>query len=181
MQALAVTLIFLGNLTIGGFRGFEYSQGELFVLAATILWAFENILAKKILPSVDPDVVTAFRMGIGSVILLTASEITQPGSLKSVFNLSATQAFLMIATIVALSGYITTWYRALKFAPAIAVSTILTSATLVTNILSAIFITHSLNSGLVVQSALILIGVAIFIRSYKNLPTTKPKVAYKEV
>lgn len=181
IQIFSVILIFLGNLTIGGFNGFNYSQPELFVIIATILWAFENILAKKILPTVDPDIVTAARMGLGSFILLTISEVTNPGSLQSILDLSATQVFWITVTIVTLLGYVTSWYRALKFAPAIAVSSILASATLVTNILSAIFITHSLNSEVVIQSALISAGVAIFVRSYKSFPAVKPASAYKEV
>ena len=66
---IAVAFLFYANLIIGGFAKFQFSQGELFVLLATILWAVEHVLAKKILPTVDPDIVTAARMGFGSLIL----------------------------------------------------------------------------------------------------------------
>jgi len=167
-QTLGAILIFLGNLTIGGFSGFQFSRGELFVLIATILWAFENILAKKILPKVNPDIVTATRMGFGSIILLITAGISQPSSLQSIFNLTTTQIFWIVLTTITLLGYVTSWYRALKFAPAITVASLLTAGSLITNILSAIFITHTLNTVFVIQSALVLIGIRIFIKSHKN-------------
>lgn len=143
LQVLAILLIFSANFAIGEFKGLAFSKGEFFVLIATIFWAVENILAKKILPKVDPDVVIAVRMGLGSLILLTAAAITAPAALVKSFTPLPTQMFWMITTILLLFGYVMTWYRALKFAPVTLVASILVSATLVTNILSAIFITHS--------------------------------------
>jgi drug/metabolite transporter (DMT)-like permease len=163
LQIIAVLCIFAGNLTIGGFKGFSFSQGELFILIATILWAVENILAKKILPSVDPDIVTAARMGFGSLILLTAAAISAPQALLKTTSLSSAQWFWLILAIVLLLGYVTSWYRALKYAPAIMVTSVLTTATLVTNILSAVFVTHALTLDLAIQSGLTMLGICFFV------------------
>lgn len=157
----AVLLIFAGNLTVGGFTGFKLSQGELFVLLATILWAIENVLAKKILPNVDPDIVTAARMGFGSLILITAAAITAPQALAKTTSLTAVQWTWMAITMATLLGYVMTWYRALKYAPAIIVASVLTTGTLVTNILSAVFITHKWTIEMVLQSGLIILGTLI--------------------
>jgi len=134
-------LLFLSNLLIGGFKGFQLSHGELLVFTATILWAFENVLAKKVLSTVDLDIVTAARMGFGSVVLLVASLFTAPKSLTQITQLDTTQWFWMILTMTALLGYMTSWYRALKLAPATTVASVLVASTLITNLLSAIFIT----------------------------------------
>jgi drug/metabolite transporter (DMT)-like permease len=161
LQLLAVTLLFAGNYIVGGFKGFEFSNGELLVLIATMFWAVENVLAKKILPTVDPDIVTAARMGFGSLILLGAAVITVPSGLANVLNLSLTQWLLMILTIATLLGYVMSWYRALKFAPAITVASILVASTLVTNVLSAIFITHVWTAQMGIQALVILLGVIL--------------------
>jgi drug/metabolite transporter (DMT)-like permease len=163
LQFLAVILLFLGNLTTGGFKGFLFSQGELMILAATILWAVENVLAKKVLPNVDSDIVVAARMGFGSVILLISSFILAPKEVLGTFHLSNMQSFLLIGSILLLLGYVMTWYRALKFAPAITVASILVASTLVTNVLSAVFITHAWTKDMGIQSLIMLIGVGLFI------------------
>jgi drug/metabolite transporter (DMT)-like permease len=168
LQILAIILVFLGNLAFGGFNGFIYSRGELLILLATLLWAVENILAKKALSTLDSDVVAAARMGIGSFILLSASLVTEPTALSKTLELDPTQSFWMIVAIVTLMGYVVTWYRALKYAPASLVATVLVSATLVTNILSAVFVTHNLNAQFVFQFVLMTVGILVFIFSLND-------------
>jgi drug/metabolite transporter (DMT)-like permease len=178
-QIIGVVLLFCSNLIIGGFAKFQFSQGELFVLMATILWAIENILAKKILPTVDPDIVTAARMGFGSLILLGAAVIVAPADLVKSFSPSTTQIFWMTATVALLLGYVTTWYRALKFAPVTVVASILVSATLVTNVLSAIFVTHAWNIQLGIQAFLTILGIVFLcLAIVKTKPN--PKLSYEK-
>ena len=161
VQILAISLLFISNYFVGGFSGFQFSQAEAMILLATILWAGETILVKKLLPRVDPDIVLAFRMGLGSLILLSASFFAYPASVLQITTLTSVQLFWLLLTAIILFAYVATWYRALKYAPAILVSAILVSSTLITNLLSAIFITHSLPSVLLSsQSALVLSGLA---------------------
>jgi drug/metabolite transporter (DMT)-like permease len=159
LQILAVLLLFSSNFIIGGFTSLQLSRGEFYVLIATILWAVENILAKKILPRVDPDIVVAARMGLGSLILLGASAIVAPIALVKSLTLMPSQWLLMLITAALLFGYVITWYRALKYAPATIVASILVSATLVTNILSAIFITHAWTTAMGIQALVTLLGI----------------------
>jgi drug/metabolite transporter (DMT)-like permease len=173
LQILGVLLLFASNFAIGGFVSLHHSQGELFVLLATILWAIENVLAKKILPSVDPDIVVSARMGLGSLILLTAAAITVPAALTKSIFMSQTQWFWLLISAALLFGYVLTWYRALKFAPAITVASILVSATLITNVLSAIFITHAWNVQLGIQTFLTIVGVVFLCLAARTKPNTK--------
>lgn len=161
-QILAVVLLFAANFIIGGIVPVKLSTGSLMVLAATMLWAVENILAKKILPKVDPDIVVAARMGIGSLILLGASVVVAPVALSKSIFMTQSQWFWMAITVALLLGYTMTWYRALKLAPATTVAAVLVSATLITNILSAIFITHVWNLALGIQVFLTTTGIGLF-------------------
>lgn len=165
LQILAIGILFGANIMVGGFKGFSYSAGELMILAATILWAIENVIAKKVLATVDPDIVTGARMGIGSLILFSLSLITNPKTISSLFSLDTTQWFWLSLTAFALFAYVSTWYRALKLAPAITVTAILVASTLVTNVLSAIFITHSWKLQLTQQAGLMILGVGILVWS----------------
>jgi len=154
-QISGVLLLFISNFMIGGFKGFEFSRGEMFVLAATILWAIENVLAKKILATVKVNIVVLFRMGLGSLILAAATFATLPNVVAKTFSLDISQVFWITLTGAFLLGYVLTWYKALKYSSAITVTSILVSSTLITNFLSAIFITHTWETVITSQSLLI--------------------------
>lgn len=169
-QALAVLVLFAGNSMIGGFKGLTLSKGELSVFLATLLWATETILAKKVLQHLNADVIATARMGLGSLILIIFSLITSPTDITKIASLNSSQWFWISLTSVTLFAYVSTWYRALKIAPAIAVSAILVSSTLITNILSAIFITRAWNITLTLQGLLIVLGI-VFIASTQKIKT----------
>jgi drug/metabolite transporter (DMT)-like permease len=152
MQMVGIALLFLSNIFVGGFKRFNFNEGEMRILLATILWAGETILAKKVLKTVDPDLVTGVRMGLGSIILLVAAGGLQP--------LTITQFFWVFITAIILFSYVSMWYRALKYAPATVVSAILVISTIVTNILSAKIVAS--------QSGLMLAGFALLLLSNKR-------------
>ena len=168
MQILGVTILFAGNLIVGGFKGFSFSKGEFFVLLATVFWGIENVLAKKALKNIDVDLVTAARMGFGSLILLVAAAATNPTALAGVLTFTTTQWFWLILSSALLLGYVMSWYRALQKAPATLVSSVLVASTLITNFLSAIFTTRSLSSLLTPQSFLMVTGTALLIYSSRR-------------
>ncbi len=171
--ALAVVLLFWGNTFIGGFKGFALSTGELMILAATMLWAVENVIAKKTLKHIDSDIVSAARMGFGAVVLLAATLISAPSSIASVASFGSTQWFWLAVTSVLLVGYVATWYRALALAPATTVTAILVFSTIVTNVLSAVFVTHTWTEGMGMQVFLISIGVLMAYLSAKRVTLEK--------
>lgn len=168
VQILAIGVLFGSNIMIGGFRGFSYSQGELMILAATILWAIETVIAKRVLSKVDADIVTGARMGIGSLILFSLSLITNPKTISSIISLNSNQWFWLLLTSLSLFAYVSIWYRSLKLAPATTVTAVLVISTLVTNLLSAIFITHSWKLQLTQQGMLMILGISLLIWQIKN-------------
>lgn len=167
-QGLAILFIFGGNLMVGGFEGMFFSKGELMVLLATLLWAVETVLAKKVLRNTDPDVVTMARMTGGSLLLVGASLLSAPQNLAEAFSLTGSQFLWVSLTAFFLLGYVMSWYRALKEAPAVLVSTVLVLSTLVTNILSAVFITHKLPALFIPQVVLMVFGLVLYLSSAKD-------------
>ncbi len=161
-QWLALGLIFGSNFIIGGLPALKWGRGEMMILGATLLWATENIIAKLTLKQVAVDVVVGARMIIGSLILLIAAAIS--GKLELIFKLNSVQWLMTLVSIGLLAGYVMSWYRALKAAPVTLVATVLTLATIVTNILSSIFITHLFNVKLFYQTILLVVGMAVFVR-----------------
>lgn len=162
LQWLGVAAVFAANLLVGGFAGFKYNAGELMILAATILWAVENIIAKKALADISSGVLAASRMTIGSLILFFMV-ISRGGGFAAVANLDGIQWGWTLLTSALLAGYVLTWYTALKYAPATYVATLLVPATIITNILSAVFVTHALPLMQLVNILFLILGAALVI------------------
>ena len=160
-QWVGICAVFGANLLIGGFTDFKFNPGELMILAATILWAIENVIAKTALKDISSITVAAARMIIGSSLLLLF--ILARGGGSAVFNLNSVQWGWTLLASLLLAGYVIAWYEALKYAPAIYVATLLVPATLVTNVLSSVFITHAFSYEQFLSSALFVTGSALMI------------------
>lgn len=161
-QVAGVAAIFIANILVGGFKGFQFSFGELLVLAATILWAVENVIAKKTLEDVSATTVAAARMVFGSIILLAVIWL-RGTHLAAAGDLSPAQWGWTLLSSVLLFGYVVTWYAALQRAPVTYVVALLVPATLVTNVLSAIFITHAFGAQQITGSVLFVAGTILMI------------------
>lgn len=145
-------LIFISQFLIGK-PSFSFGKGEFFVLLATWLWAIENIIAKKVLKKVESEIVGLFRMGIGSIILLSAIFIS--GQQKQLFSLNQSQLLTIFIGGTILFFYVFSWYKALKYAPVSLVTLILTFSTVVGNFLSGAFLKVRLASTEIATSTLI--------------------------
>jgi drug/metabolite transporter (DMT)-like permease len=122
-QSAALGLILLSTVLVGGPGALELGAGEALVLAATLLWSVEVVLAKRLLAHVTSGLAACARMSIGGVFLLgyTAAQ----GDLATLGQLTATHWAWVAGTAVLLLAYVTTWYAALKRAPATAVTCVL--------------------------------------------------------
>jgi drug/metabolite transporter (DMT)-like permease len=122
-----------------------------------MMWAVENIVAKKLLADVSPDVVVGARMGMGSLILMGI--MVASGKAPLVLELSSQQWWMLGGVGVLLFGYVMTWYRALKLAPATQVASVLVGASVITTLLNAVFMTHAIKGELVLQMGVIVTGI----------------------
>ena len=177
LQLLGIAAIFAANLVIGGFQGFKYNLGELMILAATILWAIENIIAKIALKDLSSLTVAGARMTIGSALLLGL--VAGQGNLGMFSGLSLAQWGWTLITSLLLTGYVLTWYTALKYAPATYVATLLVTATLVTNVLTAVFITHTFSGKMALSAFLFYLGAELVIKfsQLPQAPVKRPQAA----
>lgn len=158
LQWAGVGALFAANLAIGGFAGFKFDAGELMILCATLLWAVENIIAKKALADVSSQTVAAARMAVGALLLLPFA--LWRGGAETALRLSPEQWAWALLSSALLIGYVLCWYAALERAPASYVAAMLVPATLVTNVLSAAFVTHAFPPAQAVSAVLFTIGAA---------------------
>ncbi|MDI6820801.1 MAG: DMT family transporter [Patescibacteria group bacterium] len=179
LQILGATIIFAANFFIGGFTGFKFNTGEFMIIGATILWAIENIIAKKALQEFSSTTVAANRMILGSLILF-AFLLARDGAAVFNLNLNESQWGWTILTSFLLFGFVSFWYGALKYAPATYVATLLVPATLVTNVLSAIFITKVFSLNDAISAALYVLGIILFVlfaRKSSKSPMPAPNIS----
>lgn len=122
-QLAALALLLLAQYLLGE-PGSLRGVGVAMVFAAALLWSFEVILAKRLLGTTSAGVAASGRMTLGALLLIGWLAVT--GRLEQVAHLSGEQWLWVAGTGVILLGYVTTWYAALKRAPATAVTCVLT-------------------------------------------------------
>lgn len=133
----AIGLLLIGQAVLdGGLDGFGWSSGELLILAATWLWAVEVIVVKHLVHEVPPELLAVARMGLGAVLLV--GWVALSGRWSALTSLGVAGWGWALLTGLLLAGYVSTWYRALRLAPATDVTAMLVLAVLVTSLLDAI-------------------------------------------
>jgi uncharacterized membrane protein len=104
------------------------------ILAATLLWAVEVIVAKKLLADHDSRLLGAARMALGTIVLL--GWVVVSGRADEVVSLSGDQWSWVLLTGLILAGYVTTWFAALARAQAVDVTAVLVFGAVITALLS---------------------------------------------
>ena len=133
---VAIGLLLIGQAGLSGGVSASISSGEMLILAATLLWAIEVVLAKRLLGSLSSWTVGLARMGFGSVALIGWLLVT--GSAGALLTLDAGQWGWVLLTGVILAGYVATWFAALARAQAVDVTAVLVLAALITAGLNAV-------------------------------------------
>jgi len=129
----AIGLLVWGQAAVGGgVSGLSGGRGETMILAATLLWAVEVVVAKRLLASLPTLTVALARMGGGVVLLLAWTAAT-----KGLPVPDAGQLGWALLTGAILAGYVACWYGALARAGAIDVTAVLVLAAPVTALLDA--------------------------------------------
>jgi drug/metabolite transporter (DMT)-like permease len=138
IQVGALATLLVGQLLIAPPTGVSWGGGETMILAATLLWSVEVVIAKRLLSGsgISPSVLGAARMGIGFVILVGYLVLT--GRAGGLVALGPDAWFWVLVTGTLLAGYVATWYAALALAPATVVTSVLVAAAVVTGVLSAV-------------------------------------------
>ena len=137
LQLLAVGALVVGQIMLsGGFTAIShmaFGSGEWMILAATLLWAIEVVIAKILLRSLTSWTVALTRMVGGSVLLIGWVLLRGHGS--GLIDMTAEQWRWVLATGALLAAYVATWLAALALAPAAGVTAVLVAAVPVTEVL----------------------------------------------
>ncbi|MDQ6858760.1 MAG: DMT family transporter [Chloroflexota bacterium] len=132
----AIALLVTGQLVAsGGAVVPAPGTGESLILAATLLWAIEVVIAKWLLAGLSPLTVASARMGIGSIALVAFSLASGHWALLG--TLSGSQWAWVALTGLILTAYVATWLSALARAHATDVTAALVCGAIVTAVLNA--------------------------------------------
>ncbi|HET8657729.1 MAG TPA: EamA family transporter [Micromonosporaceae bacterium] len=136
LHAVAAALL-VGGLVLldGDLAGFAFGGGELLVLAATLLWTVEVVVAKRLLRGVAPATLALARMGGGVALLVGWVALT--GRLDTLLGLGGRGWLWAVATGAVLGCYVLTWFTALARAQAVDVAAILVAGAVLTGVLNA--------------------------------------------
>lgn len=134
-QVGAIALLVVGQIGLAGGTTTILGPGQLMVLAATLLWAGEVIIAKKLLADLSSWTVALTRMGMGSVVLVAWTVMRGDGG--ALMALTGSQWRWVLVTGVILAGYVSFWFAALSRAPAVDVTAVLVVGAVITALLAA--------------------------------------------
>lgn len=137
-QLVGYVLVFLSLFVFGGTFRFVHATGSYLVLGATLLWAVENVVAKKTLQHIPFDIVAWGRMFFGLPVLFFSALVMGKANLL-VFPTFFVSAPVIVSSVL-LVAYVLTWYKALSQAPATLVSSVLVVAPLITAALGMKFV-----------------------------------------
>lgn len=126
----AIGLLVGGEAVMTGVDAIAIGTGEVMILAATLLWAVEVVVAKTLLKDLAASTVGAARMGIGAIALIAWTLST--GAANGITALPASAWAWVAITGLSLTAYVGTWYLALSRAQAVDVSAVLVLGALIT-------------------------------------------------
>lgn len=135
VHLVAIAILVVGQAALTGVGAFEFGTGEWMILAATVLWSIETVIAKRILTGVPSTTVGIARMAGGSVIL--AGYVLVFSDLSGLGQLTGAHLGWIAVTGLTLAGYVATWFAALARAPAVDVTAVLVGGALITAFLEA--------------------------------------------
>lgn len=129
-HVVAIAILVVGQAALSGVGRIDFGSGEWMILAATLLWSVETVIAKRVLSSVPSVTVGIARMTGGSVVLV--AYVLVFGDFSGLGMLTAEHLVWIAITGVTLAGYVGTWFAALSRAPAVDVTAVLVGGALIT-------------------------------------------------
>lgn len=176
-QVIAGAALLFGNLILLKNFELDLSGGSALVFMATIMWAFENVLAKHLLKKISSKIVIWARMFFGSVFIFIFLFLNnQLGELKII---DRDQIMWIIITSLLLFGYVFTWYSGLKYIKVTEAAVMLMLGAPITTLLNSLHSGH-INSNELEGILIVFISVVIFLVSEKIMTNAKELSILKE-
>ena len=167
----AIALVVAGQAWLAGDAGtVAFGVGEAMILAATLLWAAEVILVKRLVAGLEPRTLAAARMGLGTLVLVGWVAVSGRGG--ELLALGGEQWAWAILTGLLLSAYVATWYAALARAQAVDVTAVLVFGAVVTALLSG-----AADGAAVEPVGVVLVTAGAALVALVSLRRTVPRIA----
>ncbi len=162
-QIAAVGLLLAGQLliVISSAPGRPGTTSALvMIFAATLIWAGEVVILRKLLRAIPVPLLGTIRMGVGALVLTFWLALS--GGIGQLGQMGSVWPWVMLTGIL-LSGYVLTWFGALRRVQAVDVTAILVLGAFVTGLL-ALPSETAISALRVVGMTLIVAGVVVLIR-----------------
>jgi drug/metabolite transporter (DMT)-like permease len=135
--AIGFVFLAIGSILLYKIKGaITWNNGDSLILGATILWSIENIISKKAVSKISPQIVAWGRMFFGSLFIIIFWIYTH--QLGSLATLNMQQINWVFISSVLLFGYVLTWYAGIKYIPITYAAGILALGAPITSLLELI-------------------------------------------
>jgi drug/metabolite transporter (DMT)-like permease len=135
-QLFGLGALAVGLLIQGPTPAVRPGPGPGLILVATLLWAVETILVRHTLRDVSPTLAATARMAGGAIVML--GFVVASGRLPTLLGLHDARIIWVVLPGLLLLAYVVTWYAALRRAPAVVVTSLLTLGAPITTLLSVL-------------------------------------------
>jgi drug/metabolite transporter (DMT)-like permease len=136
VQIAALVGLLAGQALVLSPAGMTPGPGEALIAAATLLWAAEVIVAKRLLARVPTPIVAASRMVFGTALLIGYVVISGRAGLLASVSIEGWSWIALTGLILA--AYVGTWFSALRRAPASVVTSVLVLGAVITGLLQVL-------------------------------------------
>ena len=177
IQIGALVALLAAQLLIAPPAGVKWGVGETMIALATLLWAVETVVAKRLLVRVPVGVLAVGRLAVGLIVL--AGYLALTGRLSQLGGLSAVQWIWAIGTGVLLAGYVASWFSALSRAPATVVTAVLVIGAPITAVLAGMAGGVVPTSGQLAGYGVLLlaVGAMLVVPAWRSRSATEPALA----
>lgn len=137
LQVGAVVVLVVGPALLGtDLSALRPGLGEAMILAATLLWSVEVVVAKRLLAELSALTVGTARLAGGAVLLV--AYVAVRGNLGALVPDTAAAWGWVLLTGTTLGVYVTVWFAALARAQAVDVTAVLVFGAVITAVLDAL-------------------------------------------
>jgi drug/metabolite transporter (DMT)-like permease len=156
---LAAGLILAGNLLLLSLVSPIWTNGTSYVLAATVLWAVEYSVSRRVLRDLPSGTVALGRMGFGAVFLVGYLALTS--QVTAVGSLTGGQWQWVLISALLLTAFVGVWYAGLKRVEVGVATSVLVLGFPITFLLSVAFQGSAFTLGQVAGTLIVAVGVGL--------------------
>ncbi len=158
---LGAAALLAGNALLLSLSGPVWTDGTAYVLAATVLWAGEYTLSKRMLRDMPSGVVALGRMGFGAAFLL--AYVALEGHASTLVAFSGGDWMTILLSSLLLFAFVATWYAGLKTVDLTVASPLLVLAFPITWALGVLASGNPVSPEAVAGSSLVAAGAAVIV------------------